>query len=71
VAFLFKLMKLHEIYPYSKPFFYIGAILGFIDIYLDNTKKADTFIIYALLISGFVFMLLSFKKPKESKSDEL
>jgi len=64
-------MKLHEIYLYNKSFFYIGAILGFTGTYLDNTKKADTFIIFALLISGLVLMLLSFKKPKENKSDGL
>jgi len=64
-------MNFHEINVYNKPILYIGAILGFTGIYLDNTKKADNLYIYALLLSGLILMLLSFKKTKESKSDKV
>ena len=57
-------MRLHEIHVYNKPLLYIGAILGFTGTYLDSTNKSNELIIYALLISGLVLMLLSFKKPK-------
>jgi hypothetical membrane protein len=64
-------MNFHEIRIYNKPVFYIGAILLFIGTYLDNTNKADNLYVWILLISGLLLMLLGFKKPKESKSNEL
>jgi len=62
-------MKLQEIYPYNKTLFYIGAISGFTGTYLDSTNKANEVIIFILLITGLLLMLLSFRKPKASKSD--
>jgi len=64
-------MNFNEIKIYNKPVFYIGAILLFTGTYLDNTKKVDNLYIYALLLSGLILMLLSFKKTKESKSDKV
>jgi len=61
-------MRLHEIQVYNKPLLYIGAILGFIGTYLDTTNKSNELIIYALLISGLILMLFSFKKPKEREN---
>ena len=63
-------MKFHEIYPHNKLYSYTGAILVFIGSYLEDTNKSNNYIIYALLISGLVLMLLSFRKPKESNQNE-
>jgi hypothetical protein len=62
-------MKFHEIYPHNKFLFYTGAILLFTGTYLDSTNKASNNIIFALLIIGLLLMLVSLKKPKQSKSD--
>ncbi|MDB5010506.1 MAG: hypothetical protein JWQ06_1295 [Mucilaginibacter sp.] len=64
-------MKFHEIYPHNKFLSYIGAILGFIGTYLDNTNKANNYITLTLIISGLVLILLSLRKPKENKATEL
>jgi uncharacterized membrane protein len=64
-------MKLHEIYPHNKFLFFIGAILGFIGTFLDNTNKSSFAVTISLLLVGFVLILLSFKKPEQSRSDEL
>jgi hypothetical protein len=64
-------MRLHEFKPHNSTIFFIGALLLFTGTYLDNTKKASDFIIWTLLILSFVFMLLSFIKPKRSQKDEL
>jgi len=58
-------MKLHEMYPHNKFLFYIGAILGFIGTYLDNTKKVGFGMTMFLIITGLICMLLSFRKPKQ------
>jgi hypothetical protein len=64
-------MKLHEIYPHNKFLFYTGAILTFTGGYLDDTNKAGFAVTISLLFVGLLLMLLSFKKPKLSKGDEL
>lgn len=60
-------MKLHEIYPHNKFFFYTGAILLFTGTYLDTTNKTSFGVIMAMFIAGGLLMLLSFRKSKQSK----
>jgi hypothetical protein len=60
-------MKLHEIYPHNKLLLFIGAVLMFIGTYLDNTNKAGFGVTVTLLIGALIFLLLSFRKPKQKK----
>ena len=69
--FYSKSMKLHDIYPHNKFLFFIGAILGVMGTYLDSTNKSSFAVTICLLLAGLVLMLLSFKKPKKSSSNEL
>jgi len=60
-------MKLHEIYPHNKFLFYTGAIMVFTGTYLDTTNKANFDVTISILIAGLFLMILSFRKPKQSK----
>jgi len=60
-------MKLHDLYPHNKFFFFTAVILGTTATYLDGTNKAGYGIIMSLLILGLLLMLLSFRKPKQRK----
>jgi hypothetical protein len=52
---------------HNKTYVYIGFILMSIGAYLSSAKNLTTWYVFALLISGLLFLLLSFKKPKPTK----
>jgi sugar phosphate permease len=49
---------------HNKTFFYIGFALFLSGVVVDYSHLKQDVLVYALLISGIVLMLLSFKKLK-------
>ena len=53
---------------YTKPYLFIGIIIGVSGSALLETKVIPTYLGMLLMLSGIVFILLSMKKPKEAKN---
>lgn len=64
-------MKLHEIHVYNKTYLFVGAIVGSLGAYLSANYKIDNMTSIAMSVIGLIFVLLSFKKPKEIKKEDL
>jgi len=57
---------------YNKTYLFGGFLVGTLGGYLSDTKVIDNiYLTLGITILGIVIMLLSFKKPKETESEEL
>ena len=64
-------MKLHEIRVYNIYYALIGAIIGFVSAGLSANYKIDNLTAIGMSIVGLFFVLLSSRKPKQSKQEDI
>ena len=56
---------------YNRAYLYVGFLIATVGGCLGDEKIIPIYLEWALMIAGIVLMLLSMKKPKETKSEEL
>ncbi|BAU53000.1 hypothetical protein MgSA37_01167 [Mucilaginibacter gotjawali] len=54
---------------HNKLYLYIWLIISAIATYLSSTNKISDIGVFAMVVVALLFLLLAFKKPKESRDD--